>query len=118
MPVAVAETELDFLGKRAAAPLKKLMHSAVMNAQHNFNIGKENLFVKDIRVDKGIVMKRHRPVSRGSAHGILKRTSHVIIELAEKPSHKPAPAVKEAKAVKPVKAVKSKPVKKTAKSKK
>ncbi len=68
--------------KKAKAPLFDLLDSAIANAKHNFNIEPENLIVKEIRVDQGFVMKRHRPVSRGSAHPIKKRTSHVSIVLA------------------------------------
>jgi large subunit ribosomal protein L22 len=68
--------------KKAKTPLFDLLDSAIANAKHNFKIDAENLIVKEIRVDQGFVMKRHRPVSRGSAHPIKKRTSHVSIVLA------------------------------------
>jgi len=67
--------------KKAKSPLNDLLASAVANAKNNFQID-GGLFVKEIRVDQGIVMKRHRPVSRGSAHPIKHRTSHVSITLA------------------------------------
>jgi large subunit ribosomal protein L22 len=47
-------------------------------------IAKENLFIKELRVDKGIVMKRMMPAAMGTGHRINKRTSHVSILLAEK----------------------------------
>lgn len=68
--------------KKAKNPLNDLLASAVANAKHNFKIDAESLIVKEIRVDQGYVLKRHRPVSRGSAHPIKKRTSHVSITLA------------------------------------
>ncbi len=68
--------------KKAKKPLNDLLASAVANAKHNFKIDAESLIVKEIRVDQGYVLKRHRPVSRGSAHPIKKRTSHVSITLA------------------------------------
>lgn len=74
---------LDFLAKRAGFPIKKLLLSAVANAAQ-MGIAKENLFIKELRVDKGIVMKRIMPAAMGTGHRINKRTSHVTILLAEK----------------------------------
>ena len=81
--VAEAITELDFLAKRAGFPIKKLLQSAVANAKQT-GAEAENLFIKELRVDKGIVMKRMMPAAMGSGHRINKRTSHVAILLAEK----------------------------------
>ncbi len=78
-----ASVELDFLAKRASLPIKKLLQSAVANAKSQ-GVEAENLFVKDIRVDKGIVMKRVMPAAMGSAHRINKRTSRILLTLAEK----------------------------------
>lgn len=81
--VAQAVAELDFLAKRAGLPIKKLLLSAVANAKQQ---GKEmeNLFIKELRVDKGIVMKRMMPAAMGTGHRINKRTSHLNLLLAEK----------------------------------
>lgn len=81
--VADALVQLDFLPKRASDPMKKLLNSAIANAL-NLGTQKENLFVKEIRVDKGIVMKRMMPAAMGSGHRINKRTSHIAIVLGEK----------------------------------
>jgi large subunit ribosomal protein L22 len=81
--VAQAIAELDFLAKRAGLPIKKLLLSAVANAK-NMGIEADNLFIKELRVDKGIVMKRMMPRAMGTGHRINKRTSHVQILLAEK----------------------------------
>ncbi len=70
--------------KKARHPLSDLIDSAVANASHNHKLDKASLFIKEIRVDQGYVLKRHMPVSRGSAHPIKKRTSHVSITLATK----------------------------------
>ncbi|MBP6912946.1 MAG: 50S ribosomal protein L22 [Candidatus Pacebacteria bacterium] len=77
MAVNTALTELDFLAKRAADPIKKLVKSAVANAGDV----KGSLIIKNITVDKGITLKRSMPVSRGSAHPIHKHTSRVIVTL-------------------------------------
>lgn len=70
--------------KKAKSPIGDLLDSAVANALHNHKIEKESLFVKEIRVDQGFVLKRFMPVSRGSAHPTKKKTSHVSIILAAK----------------------------------
>jgi len=91
--VVDALNQLDFTVKRATSPLVKLIKSAVANAKNNHGLDVENLFIKEIRVDGGIVMKRSMPRARGSASLIHKRTSHVMITLAEK-----APKIKNKKA--------------------
>jgi len=78
-----ALVELDFLAKGASVPMRKLLLSAVANAK-NQGIDKETLIIKELRVDKGIVMKRIMPAAMGSAHRINKRTSHVTLVLGEK----------------------------------
>jgi len=108
--VAQAVAELDFLAKRAGLPIKKLLLSAVANAK-NMGIESENLFIKELRVDKGIVMKRMMPAAMDTGHRINKRTSHINLLLAEKVVA--APKTKVAKAVK-VKIAKPK-IKKVAK---
>jgi large subunit ribosomal protein L22 len=81
--VSEAIAELDFLAKRAGLPIKKLLLSAVANAK-NMGIEAENLFIKELRVDKGITMKRMMPAAMGTGHRINKRTSHLNLLLAEK----------------------------------
>ena len=81
--VAEALTILDFMAKRSALPLKKLIASAHANA------GKaENLVVKSLTVDQGPTLKRRQPRSRGMANPIKKRTSIVKVLLAEKAAKK------------------------------
>jgi large subunit ribosomal protein L22 len=80
--VADAKVILMLADKKARHPIADLIDSAVANAFHNFKIGPEGLIVKEIRVDQGFVMKRSMPVSRGSAHPIAKRTSHISVVLA------------------------------------
>ena len=93
--VSEAIVELDFLAKRAGLPIKKLLLSAVSNAKQ---AGKDvdNLFIKELRVDKGITMKRMMPAAMGTGHRINKRTSHLNILLGEK-----VLAVKKSKIKKP-----------------
>jgi len=81
--VAEAIAELDFLAKRAGLPIKKLLLSAVANAK-NAGVDVANLFIKELRVDKGITMKRMMPAAMGTGHRINKRTSHLNLLLGEK----------------------------------
>lgn len=89
--VAEALNMMAYLPKKATGPLTSLVRSAVANAKNNFNIDGDNLFIKEFRVDSGVVLKRSMPVSRGSAHLIHKRSSNVLVTLAplsEKPVKK------------------------------
>jgi large subunit ribosomal protein L22 len=79
--VNVALTQLDMGGKRANLPMVKLIKSAVSNAKNNFNTNEDDLIIKEVRVDKGIVLKRIRPRAQGRAARINKRTSHISITL-------------------------------------
>ena len=80
--VTEAIAELNFLAKRVGLPIKKLLLSAVSNAK-SMGVETENLFIKELRVDKGITMKRMMPAAMGTGHRINKRTSHLSILLAE-----------------------------------
>ncbi|MHB1118001.1 MAG: 50S ribosomal protein L22 [Minisyncoccota bacterium] len=73
--------ELEVLPKRASLPMKKLLLSAIANAKENEGIAQGDLFVKEVRVDQGTILKRFMPKSHGSATPIHKHTSHVMIEL-------------------------------------
>ncbi len=80
-----AELQLRTLRKGGAEPLAKLLHSAMANAKHNFNItDAEELVVTSIRVDKGPTLKRSMPRARGSAAPIRKRMSHISLVLEQK----------------------------------
>ena len=82
--VSQALTELTFLPKRASEVMKKLITSATANAEHNFKVSTDNLFIKEITVDKGITLKRYRPRARGVAKRINKRTSNISLTLGVK----------------------------------
>jgi large subunit ribosomal protein L22 len=80
----VSDAKLILLNaaKKARHPLNGLIDSAVSNASHNHKIDAGMLYVKEIRVDQGVTLKRSRPMSRGSAFPIKKRSSSVSITLA------------------------------------
>lgn len=93
--VALALQELTFLEKRASLPVKKLILSAVANAKVSLGLNSENLFIKEMRVDKAPVLKRSMPRARGSAFPIHKHSSHISVTLVEQ-----APKVKKVRNVK------------------
>lgn len=70
--------------KAASEYLIKLLDSAVANAENNFSMNKDNLYVSECYVCPGPTLKRMMPRARGSADRILKRTSHMTIVVAEK----------------------------------
>jgi len=76
-----AKNILTFTVKRASNPILDLLNSAVANAKNNFNLEKDTLFIKNITVNEGVVLKRRMPRARGMAYPIKKRNSHVCIEL-------------------------------------
>jgi large subunit ribosomal protein L22 len=80
-PVDVALEQLRFSSKNAALPLAKAINSAVANAVHNFNMNKEDLFVKNVTIDGGPVYKGYQPRAQGRAFTIRKRTSHINVVL-------------------------------------
>ena len=76
-----AQNELLYLDKKAAPAIKKLLDSAVANARKT-GVSTDTLFIKNISVDKGAVMRRIRPFSRGRS-GILRKTMSIVkLELA------------------------------------
>jgi large subunit ribosomal protein L22 len=84
LSVAAAETKLHFVPKLASEPVLKLLLSAVANANHNFHLQKEDLYVKSIVADGGPTLKRFRARAFGRAAPIRKRTTHITIVLADK----------------------------------
>ena len=80
--VVSALNTLNFLSKKGAHPLYGLLQSAVANAKNSYNLEKEGLMIKEIRVDGGVTLKRRMPRARGSASPIYKRSSNVLLVLA------------------------------------
>lgn len=75
--------QLDRSSKRSASQIKKLLLSAVANAENNFGLDRKNLFVESMVVDEGTRLKRWLPRAFGRATPIWKRNSHVKIVLEE-----------------------------------
>lgn len=79
---------LDFITKSSSRPIKKVISSAVANAKNNLGLDETSLKFKSILVGEGPVLKRYQPISRGRAHAILKRSSHIKIVLEGQQSKK------------------------------
>ena len=87
LPVEEARVVLDFTNRRAADTVKKLLDSAVANAEHNLALDSDELVVAEAYADEGPTLKRWRPRARGRATRIRKRTSHITIVVAETADH-------------------------------
>ena len=74
---------LAFSTKKAAHLVKKVLESAIANAEHNEGADVDELRVSAIFVDEGMTMKRIRPRAKGRADRILKRTSHITVKVAD-----------------------------------
>jgi len=83
LPVDKAINLLTFSNKKAASLIKKVLESAIANAEHNDGADVDELKVKTILVDEGPIMKRFMPRARGRANQIFKRTSHVTVVVEE-----------------------------------
>jgi len=79
LPVANATSQLMFCNLRAGSLLQKTLDSAIANAESQHDVKRENLKVKEVRVDSGPTLKRAKPKNRGGRHPILKRSSHFTI---------------------------------------
>lgn len=71
--------------QRGASPVvEKLINSAVANAEHNYEMDPDNLYISEAFVNEGMTLKRFRPRAQGRATQINKRTSHITVVLSEK----------------------------------
>ncbi len=83
LPVDDARTMLEYANRRATEPVRKVLDSAVANAEHNHALDADELFVAEAYADEGPTLKRFRPRARGRATRIRKRTSHITVVVAE-----------------------------------
>ena len=83
MPVEKALDQLRFINKLASGPVIGLIKSAIANAENNFELDKDNLFIKELTVNQGPTLKRSMPRAHGRATPIRKRTSHINLVLGE-----------------------------------
>ncbi|WP_086982064.1 MULTISPECIES: 50S ribosomal protein L22 [Vibrio] len=75
---------LTFSNKKAADLIKKVLDSAIANAEHNEGADIDDLSVAKIFVDEGPIMKRIMPRAKGRADRILKRSSHITVVVADR----------------------------------
>jgi large subunit ribosomal protein L22 len=75
---------LQFSTKKGADIIKKVLESAIANAEHNDGADVDELKVTTIFVDEGMTMKRIKPRAKGRADRILKRSCHITVKVAEK----------------------------------
>lgn len=83
MPVEKAVEKLQYIEKKAAHVLKKVLNSAISNAEHNHGLDIDDLKVKTVMVDQAPVLKRFRARAKGRGNRILKRRSHITIVVSE-----------------------------------
>ncbi|MEX2586914.1 MAG: 50S ribosomal protein L22 [Actinomycetota bacterium] len=94
---------LAFTPKAASRDMSKVLESAIANAEHNFSVSQDELYVRLVRVDEGVTIKRFRPRAQGRAYRIRKRTSHINLELERRvpqpqPPRRPATSATSKKA--------------------
>jgi large subunit ribosomal protein L22 len=82
--VSEALTILEFSPKKGADLMKKVLESAIANAEHNEGADVDELNVSTVFVDEGTTMKRIRPRAKGRADRILKRSCHITVKVSEK----------------------------------
>ena len=78
-PVHEAQRILDFADKHAAQPLRKVLNSAIANAENNDDLDPDELVVDNAFADEGPTLKRYQPRALGRAYRIRKRTSHITV---------------------------------------
>lgn len=83
LPVERAVEILSFSNKRAAAVMKKVLDSAIANAEHNEGADIDELKVGTVMVDEGPTYKRFRARARGRSTRILKRSSHITVTVSD-----------------------------------
>ena len=82
-PVADALDILNFSTKKGAVLVRKVVESAIANAENNEGADIDELKVAEIYVDEGLTMKRIRPRAKGRADRIFKRTSHITVTVSD-----------------------------------
>ena len=85
LPVSEALVACSFMPKAAARDVAKVIRSAQANAENNFNLVKDDLVIKEIRVEPGPMLKRGQPRAMGRLFSIFKRTSHITAIVEDRP---------------------------------
>ena len=85
LPVSEALVACQFMPKAAARDVAKVIRSAQANAENNFNLVRDDLVIKDIRVEPGPMLKRGQPRAMGRLFSVFKRTSHITAVVEDRP---------------------------------
>ena len=85
LPVSEALVACSFMPKSAARDVAKVIRSAQANAENNFNLVRDDLVIKEIRVEPGPMLKRGQPRAMGRLFSIFKRTSHITAIVEDRP---------------------------------
>ena len=83
LPIGQALNILNFSTKRAAKVLKKVLDSAIANAEHNEGADVDELFISTVFVNEGTAFKRLLPRAKGRSDRILKRTCHITVKVSD-----------------------------------
>ncbi|CCV65261.1 MAG: 50S ribosomal protein L22 [Paracholeplasma sp.] len=82
--VKEAQAILQYTPRAASPIILKVLNSAIANADHNYSMDTNKLYVKDAYVNEGVRMKRMLPRAKGQGDIIQKRTSHITVVVAER----------------------------------
>ncbi|MBZ0125340.1 MAG: 50S ribosomal protein L22 [Rhodocyclales bacterium] len=88
LPVGQALNVLTFSPKKGAKIIKKVLESAIANAEHNDGADIDTLQVKTIHVERGMMLKRFMPRAKGRGFKILKPTCHIYVTVGDAPAKK------------------------------
>jgi large subunit ribosomal protein L22 len=83
-----AQAMLRFMPQKTAVEVEKLMRSVAANAENNYDLDPEDLWIKEIFVDEGPTMKRFKPKARGRVGPILKRSCSITVIAEDRPDQK------------------------------
>ena len=83
LPIAKALDILNYSSKKAAQIIKKILDSAISNAEHNHGADIDELRVSTVFVDEGPTLKRMMPRAKGRGNRILKRSSHITVKVSD-----------------------------------
>lgn len=81
--VSFATVQLRFCEKKAAGLIRKVLNSAIANAQYNYGLDIDNLYIKEILIGKSLTLRRVYPKAMGRANRVSKRYSNITVKLGE-----------------------------------
>ena len=85
LPVEKALEVLEFSNKKGSIPVKKVLDSAIANAEHNEGADIDELWVSQVMIDEAPTLKRMRPRAKGRGSRILKRNCHITVSVSDEP---------------------------------